>query len=160
MPGHNRRCLLYVFRRAAGSAAGTRSLRPHKSVSSFIQTILLVLESHQICVMRLLRNTRADYTANRELHPALKTFPYSNVQMLLYAQFRGCQEKNQAARPDAYQQLCHPFRNLPQAVKSALYLQWLQVKTVLLRPHAILPETIYRKEPYPFQEHHPQRLIL
>ena len=37
-------------------------------------------------------------------------------------------QRGQAARPDAYQQLCHPFRNLPQAVKSALCLQWLQVK--------------------------------
>lgn len=37
-------------------------------VSSFIQTILLVLELHQI--MRL---TLADCTANREFHPAPKT---------------------------------------------------------------------------------------
>lgn len=36
-------------------------------MSSFIQTILLVLELHQICVFTL-----ADFTANREFHPALK----------------------------------------------------------------------------------------
>ena len=36
--------------------------------SSSIQTILSVLELHQI-----LRNALADFTADREFHPALKT---------------------------------------------------------------------------------------
>src|SRR5699024_5189311 len=38
---------------------------------------LLVLESHQICAPAL-----ADFTANRELHPALKTF---SVQLSLFS---------------------------------------------------------------------------
>ena len=38
------------------------------TISSFIQTILLVLELHQI-----VRFTLADFTANREFHPAPKT---------------------------------------------------------------------------------------
>ena len=46
-------------------------------VSSFIQTILLVLELHQI--MRL---TLADYTANREFHPAPKTLLFGCLLIL------------------------------------------------------------------------------
>ena len=40
-------------------------------LSSSIQTILSVLELHQI-----LRNALADFTADREFHPALKILPY------------------------------------------------------------------------------------
>mgnify|MGYP000694974659 CR=1 FL=1 len=40
--------------------------------SSSIQTILSVLELHQI-----LRNALADFTANREFHPAPKTLLFS-----------------------------------------------------------------------------------
>lgn len=50
------------------------------NTSSSIQTILLVLELHQICAFTL-----ADFTANREFHPALKTFRYSNVVISLRA---------------------------------------------------------------------------
>lgn len=42
------------------------------TISSFIQTILLVLELHQI-----VRFTLADFTANREFHPAPKTLLFS-----------------------------------------------------------------------------------
>ena len=46
--------------------------RKNLTVSSFIQTILLVLELHQI-----VRFTLADFTANREFHPAPKTLLFS-----------------------------------------------------------------------------------
>ena len=45
------------------------------ALSSSIQTILLVLESHQILTWISAKScvfTLADYTANREFHPALK----------------------------------------------------------------------------------------
>ena len=45
---------------------------PGQDTSSFIQTILLVPELHRVCAYAL-----ADCTANRELHPALKTFLFS-----------------------------------------------------------------------------------
>ena len=50
--------------------------------SSSIQTILLVLESHQILTWTPAKScvfTLADYTANRESHPALKIYHYSVV---------------------------------------------------------------------------------
>lgn len=46
-----------------------------QNLSSSIQTILLVLESHQILTWTPAKScvfTLADYTANREFHPALK----------------------------------------------------------------------------------------
>ncbi len=46
-----------------------------KSPSS-IQTLLSVLESHQIIRQK---KTLADYTAGRELHPALKTYCYFKI---------------------------------------------------------------------------------
>ena len=49
-----------------------RSFKSCLSISSFIQTILLVLELHQI-----VRFTLADFTANREFHPAPKTLLFS-----------------------------------------------------------------------------------
>ena len=52
------------------------------ALSSSIQTILLVLESHQILTWPSARScafTLADYTANRESHPALKIYHYSVV---------------------------------------------------------------------------------
>ena len=52
--------------------AGTLSLIHILTISSFIQTILLVLELHQI-----VRFTLADFTANREFHPAPKTLLFS-----------------------------------------------------------------------------------
>lgn len=42
------------------------------TLSSSVQTLLLVLEFHQIVRMAL-----ADFTASREFHPALKTFLFS-----------------------------------------------------------------------------------
>ncbi len=47
---------------------------------SLIQTILSVLELHQISVCTL-----ADFTADRELHPALKTFITIQLSLLMIA---------------------------------------------------------------------------
>lgn len=49
-----------------------RTKAQYLTISSFIQTILLVLELHQI-----VRFTLADFTANREFHPAPKTLLFS-----------------------------------------------------------------------------------
>ena len=45
---------------------------------SLIQTILSVLDSHQISIYTL-----ADFTADREFHPALKTFILFSCRSLL-----------------------------------------------------------------------------
>lgn len=56
------------------------------ALSSSIQTILLVLESHQILTWTSAKScvfTLADYTANREFHPALK-MPVLSCQKSIY----------------------------------------------------------------------------
>ena len=60
---------------------------PHSVISSSsIQTILLVLESHQILTWTPAKScvfTLADFTANRESHPALKICRYSVVLVII-----------------------------------------------------------------------------
>ena len=61
--------------------------------SSSIQTILLVLESHQILTWTLAKScvfTLADYTANRESHPALKIYHYSVVWVSIPLEPHSC----------------------------------------------------------------------
>ena len=61
--------------------------------SSSIQTILLVLESHQILTWTPAKScvfTLADYTANRESHPALKIYHYSVVWVSIQLRPHSC----------------------------------------------------------------------
>ena len=57
------------------------------TISSFIQTILLVLELHQI-----VRFTLADFTANREFHPAPKTLLFSCFPAIITSTIFGSNE--------------------------------------------------------------------
>ncbi len=46
----------------------------NRNASSFIQTLLLVSDLHRIMHLRKNSQTLADFTANREFHPAPKIY--------------------------------------------------------------------------------------
>ena len=64
-------------------------IKPHKPHSSPIQTLLSVLEFHQI---KAYNYALVDYTTGREFHPALKN-RYS-IMSQLYHYYPPCQHKN------------------------------------------------------------------